>query len=383
MGPESRKKLKNELVGVKVNASKPKEEAAANVTTGTILDLIGQLRIIIHQQVRLKSFDNGIPLIVSDMRDFGEIMMRQDTSVNSMTRIWTDRANDMRYVIYDCGDAIKFDSIDTYVSALVDDCRKEIKEACTFLKEPERIMIGDHICYSPTHLGIPWDSICRGSIMGDYLRDVIRNQCSPIDSYNSNSSMILLNVSCNLRCEALTNICGFDIEFNPIEAASILKMAGISTNRPSYMNDIIGLTYNAYMGPQCAAFIGSLLAPGEILIDIDYSDIAEDDIEYRGIAAIMVRSLFTTDYNSTFNNISEESLINTDLQIARWGYEKDIIERIHGRDEKCPLNNFRYKSPRQGDSLETLQIINGVGGMNCGQKYYKDDSMSQVLPRNR
>lgn len=116
------------------------------------------------------------------MRDFGEIMMRQDTSVNSMTRIWTDRANDMRYVIYDCGDAIKFDSIDTYVSALVDDCREEIKEACTFLKEPERIMIGDHICYSPTHLGIAWDSIFRGSIMDDYLRNVIRNQCSPIDS---------------------------------------------------------------------------------------------------------------------------------------------------------------------------------------------------------
>lgn len=72
------------------------------------------------------------------------------------------------------------------------------------------------------------------------------------------------NVSSNMRYEALVNICGFDLTLNPVQGSTLLKTSGTSTNRPSYLTDIIGLSYHQKMGPEVVVFIASYLAPGEM-----------------------------------------------------------------------------------------------------------------------
>lgn len=151
------------------------------------------------------------------------------------------------------------------------------------------------------------------------------------------------------------------------------KMTGLN------LSDLIGLTYNQKMGPEIAAFIASYLVPGEILLDVDYSDIPEDDLEYRGLAALTARALLMTDHATTFNNATYSTLIETDQILVNWGYQANILEGIPGARSRYPLNNYRYKHPRRNEdnTLNFLQVRIGQTGLNCGARYYANDRSAE------
>lgn len=180
-----------------------------------------------------------------------------------------------------------------------------------------------------------------------------------------------------LRFESIAKISGFDVTMQPLPIGSVSKNASLSVNSATYLTDIANISYDSSMTSEISAYLHSWLTPGEILFDVIYEEISPDDIEYLGIAALLVRAGTMYDENSTFYNITERGVRETDKHIRQWGLYKEIIEKITPSvNTPFPLNNHKMRRNIPSFKFCDLQVTNGVAGTNVGIIGYAQDEMA-------
>lgn len=108
-------------------------------------------------------------------------------------------------------------------------------------------------------------------------------------------------------------------EVGAYSSLNLLKGGQSNITRVSFLNDIMSFDYSADMNSGMAFWISSLIAPGEILCDLDFSDLTSDSREPMAIAGLMSYLMFMYDENACFSTIDRQSLINLQCSIVAWG----------------------------------------------------------------
>lgn len=181
-----------------------------------------------------------------------------------------------------------------------------------------------------------------------------------------------------LRYETVTAISGFSATLSPIPTGDLMKSAGASATKASWISDITTNSYHDDMGPEIAGFFASLIVPGEVIFDLDLSDIPESAIELRAIAAL--GSFFFTLFNSnsTFVNSTAESIITAQRAIVRLGLQNGVFKQVMARGA-WPLDDVEYQHGPIND-LNGLRVIDGRAGINQAGYQYAADGMVRLFP---
>lgn len=88
-----------------------------------------------------------------------------------------------------------------------------------------------------------------------------------------------------------------------------------------------------------------------------------------------------TDMETTFNNATRATLIETDKILARWGADRGVLVRIPDARDEFELNNYRYKrGAGRADDYALLCVRNSHAGLNCMNRYYANDRMAEFYP---
>lgn len=125
----------------------------------------------------------------------------------------------------------------------------------------------------------------------------------------------------------------------------------------------------------------SYALPGEVMLEVDLSDIREDASELRGVCALIALMLLMYDANSTWSNVTTDSMTLIQSAIVRFGTEKRALNpRAGPADPIFHLNNYRYKNDAD-DTLQWLQVQNGMGGMNCRRQMPVEDPVREFYLR--
>nr|DAZ85692.1 TPA_asm: VP3 [Aedes orbi-like virus] len=180
------------------------------------------------------------------------------------------------------------------------------------------------------------------------------------------------------RYEIVTEISGFSISLDPISAGDLLKSAGANATRATWLSDLTSTSYRDEMSPEITGLFASLVVPGEVLIELDFSDIPDNAIELRGIASMGAYLFGMYDENSTFINMSRTSIITIQRGIVRLGLQNNVFRqsRIGG---EWPLDDVDYANGPIQD-LDGFRVIDGVAGINQGGRFQPNDALANLFP---
>lgn len=86
---------------------------------------------------------------------------------------WRDEPNDVRYIFTSYGDKIAFDDVITFISAIIEDYRRESRLSLTAMKEPKtKSIYRGNLVYNPDSMGFPYLEL-RDGLLDDRYRIVL------------------------------------------------------------------------------------------------------------------------------------------------------------------------------------------------------------------
>lgn len=179
------------------------------------------------------------------------------------------------------------------------------------------------------------------------------------------------------RYEMVTSVSGFSARLSPLPAGEIMKSASANAVKASWLSDIVSTSYNDEMAPEIAAFFASLITPGQILLEVDFSDFPESAIEMRAIFAVGSYLLMMYNSNSTFVNMTRNSMEDIQRAIVRLGIHSGVFRQTDVNGE-WPLDNVAYQRTPIND-LDGFRVIGGNAGINQEGLWRPNDELAQVF----
>nr|APG79146.1 hypothetical protein 2 [Hubei odonate virus 15] len=175
-----------------------------------------------------------------------------------------------------------------------------------------------------------------------------------------------------------------NVRYVPMAANHMMKTAGISITRASFVSDVINRSWKAEFGPLLWTYVLSLLMPGEIFFNVVFPD-SYDDIPTKGFIALIMRLMLMYDEKSILCNSTSETQQSIDRAIIAWGEQLRILERISvGRMSVYPLNDFKLvkANAKSVSDFDFLKVSNQEAGMCAnGCAFVKvDDPLRAFYP---
>lgn len=184
----------------------------------------------------------------------------------------------------------------------------------------------------------------------------------------------------HLRYEIIATLNSFKMNLQPIATSDLIKATGSNTNKSSWLGQLSTTTYEPSMASEITALLTSYLTPGQILLEVDLSDLG-DVVDMRGVAALSCMMMTMYDVNSTFSNVTEESVRVMQEAIAEMGLISGVLEP-NGRRSQWPLNRVDYRMAggrREAGLLPRLRVHQGRSGMNERQVPNNTDRLLQLF----
>lgn len=159
---------KNNDEKTRVEKNNEREESSSLTQ---IFEIISKLRLTLDKTINIVFASPTSPL--PSLKDQGtypiEIIEKIDIGLSE----WRDEPNDVRYIITLYGDKIAFDDVITFISAIIEDYRRESRLSLTAIKEPKTKSIyrGD-LVYNPDSMGFPYLEL-RDGLLDDRYRIVL------------------------------------------------------------------------------------------------------------------------------------------------------------------------------------------------------------------
>ena len=88
----------------------------------------------------------------------------------------------------------------------------------------------------------------------------------------------------SLRHEFVLKATGLNIPLLPISTTELFNATNVQLTRASFLNQVINTNFDASMTSEIAAYFTSLILPGEILMELDFSDLSSDVSDMQGVA---------------------------------------------------------------------------------------------------
>lgn len=183
---------------------------------------------------------------------------------------------------------------------------------------------------------------------------------SPFDCFTSRASF---------RVEMLGALTLPVVVLEPIPPTDLQKTSGSNPLKSTYITSLINQDYNSDMANAVSMYFASLMNPGDVLMDIDFDSYNPVAIELMGFVGMLCKAMFMFDFNSTFSNITYESMCQVDRAIIKMLMNRNMIQPRQGYNYEVgrafPLDGYEMTRNVPGPGLEYLQTRGGINGMNC------------------
>uniref|UniRef100_A0AAU7L0P2 VP3 n=1 Tax=Zeugodacus cucurbitae orbivirus 2 TaxID=3159471 RepID=A0AAU7L0P2_9REOV len=175
------------------------------------------------------------------------------------------------------------------------------------------------------------------------------------------------------------------IFYIPIPTSELLKSASVNATRTGYAVDISARSFKPEYHEMYSAYILSMMCPGEIIFDFDFTSGTDVSPTLKGFAAIVARLSFMFDESTQFSNTTVDAQIAIDNAIINWGLDMNILVASSATTtSKFPLNGYKLNraTADEQNQFNFLKIRDGQGGAcGNGNLYLKrSERMRQFFP---
>lgn len=126
----------------------------------------------------------------------------------------------------------------------------------------------------------------------------------------------------------------------PISDKTIVSLAGVSFNRSTVVSTLNQIQYSDSMKDDFSLIVSSLMCPGMVRFNIDFSDVEPADTDIRGVISLFCKAIFsfsTHDYHCVLTRQCVEKLENA---ILAYGVARKVLDvDLDLRPDRLPLAN--------------------------------------------
>ncbi|UPT53657.1 MAG: hypothetical protein 1 [Bactrocera dorsalis orbivirus] len=154
----------------------------------------------------------------------------------------------------------------------------------------------------------------------------------------------------------------------PISTSELLKSACVNATRTGYAVDISSRSFKPEYHEMYSAYILSMMCPGEIIFDFDFTSGTDVSPTLKGFSAMVARLAFMFDESTQFSNTTIDAQIAIDNAIINWGLDMSVLVASNTTNSsKFPLNGYKLNraSADEQNLFNFLKIREGQGGA-CG-----------------
>lgn len=171
-----------------------------------------------------------------------------------------------------------------------------------------------------------------------------------------------------LRYEYIVSIFAPDIKLTPIPFADMMRIASVSMVRASFITDFIQQSFRNEWSEPISWYISSWLSLGDLLLELNDSDVSQDQTLKAVIASVFFLASIVYDHNGVYSNTTISSIRKACRHIYEWALSKNLINRanvIIPNDDGLLtlLSNSTVKARNTNLTNIDLQRIGGMNGV--------------------
>lgn len=173
----------------------------------------------------------------------------------------------------------------------------------------------------------------------------------------------------------------------PINDSTLMKQAQGSATRSGFLPDVISVQYTPDMAADFTVLLSTLLCPGYLQVDVDWSDCPNYSVDLQGFIALICKAFFMYS-EGRLSSLTDDGVRSIENRIVASGVKAQLLVRNPIVDQNTfPLQNVAVHARNlPGAVLESLRTDgNGGGWMNGNRQIFGEDGADglYVLPAER